>query len=87
MDGTAYIVTDEPSSIPAISMMISTGIPLELGNANFKDLEPTDKEMRIVSTKVARELFGAGASKITGVTVRYPQVACTITYWCKVPSQ
>jgi hypothetical protein len=51
-------------------MVISTGITVENGPIEEAKRIPTDKEMRFISTKEARQLFGTGAEIIGGVTVR-----------------
>ncbi|KAF8887177.1 hypothetical protein BD779DRAFT_1528535 [Infundibulicybe gibba] len=68
LKGIIYVVTDEPQSIPDISFMISKGIFIKPGAAAEATRLPSDKELRIISTKEARELFGTGAQIIDGVT-------------------
>jgi hypothetical protein len=64
-----FIVTDQPDLVPDRKYMTSTGVPIENGADGMVERQPTDKEMRIVSTHQAKELFGPGASIIDGVTV------------------
>ena len=67
-NGTVYLVSDEPETFPDRKFMSSSGANIEIHN-NAARL-PTDKDMRIISTSAARKLFGTGANRIQGVTVR-----------------
>lgn len=69
LNGTLYVVTDEPETIPARRMMISTAAMIANGPVAEAKRVPTDKEMRIISTATAKELFGLGADRMDGVTV------------------
>jgi hypothetical protein len=71
LNGTLYVVSDEPESIPNRRMMISTAADIENGPIGEAKRVPTDKEMRIVSTRTAKSLFGVGAERLDGVTVRF----------------
>ena len=67
-NGTVYLVSDEPETFPDRKFMTSSG-------ANIEDKKvavrlPTEKDMRIISTSEARKLFGTGANRVQGVTVR-----------------
>jgi hypothetical protein len=68
-EGTIYIVTDYPELVPPHKEITSTGEMVGDGGNNLPDLEPTDAEIRTISTKEARELFGEYAIKMEGVTV------------------
>ncbi|KAL4064269.1 hypothetical protein V8B97DRAFT_1875995 [Scleroderma yunnanense] len=68
MNGTVFVVTDVPQTIPPRERLTSTGIEIkgdpELVAARF----PTDRELRIISPEEAIRLFGSGATLIDGVT-------------------
>jgi hypothetical protein len=64
-----YIVTDYPELVPPLNEITSTGRMVGDGGNNMPELEPTDAEIRSISTKEARELFGKYAIKMEGVTV------------------
>jgi hypothetical protein len=68
-EGTIYIVTDYPELVPPHNEITSTGQMVGDGGNNLPDLEPTDAEIRTISTEEARELFGEYAIKMEGVTV------------------
>ncbi|KAL6305939.1 hypothetical protein BKA93DRAFT_188722 [Sparassis latifolia] len=68
MNGTVYIVNDQPESIPDRSRMISTAINIANGAQAQAQRVPTDKEMQIISTNEAAQLFGPDAERIDGVT-------------------
>jgi hypothetical protein len=72
LNGTLYVVSDDPESIPDRRTMISTAVQIENGPIGEAKRVPTDKEMRIISTATAKELFGVGAERLDGVTVRLP---------------
>jgi hypothetical protein len=69
LNGTLYIVTDEPSKAPDRSVMISIGVPIEPGAVEQAKRVPTDKEMRIISPREAKVIFGPDAELIDGVSV------------------
>lgn len=64
-----FIVTNEPSEFPPRRMMVGSGYIVNNGPEEVKKREPTDKDMRIISTKEARRLFGTFANRLDGVTV------------------
>ena len=70
LNGTLYIVTDSSSDFPAIRLITSTAVPIFNGDDEVKKREPTDKEMKIISTSQAQKLFGGGAQRMHGVNVR-----------------
>jgi hypothetical protein len=69
-NGTVYLVSDEPETFPDRKFMTSSGEIIELDPETVPGRQPTDKDMRIISTSAARKLFGTGANRIQGVTVR-----------------
>lgn len=68
LNGTMYIVTDEPETFPERRMMVGSGYIVLNGADEVAKREPTDKDMRIVSTNEARQLFGTFANRLDGVT-------------------
>jgi hypothetical protein len=69
LDGTLFIVTDDPASIPEKKFMISTAKRIANGPVAAATRLPTDKELRVISTAEAKTLFGSGADVLDGVTV------------------
>lgn len=70
LNGTLYVVTDEPASVPDRSLMISTAVRIANGPVEVAKRIPTDKELKVISTADAKTLFGSGADVLDGVTVR-----------------
>ena len=68
--GIVYIVTDEPSKVPNVTDIYSKGLFIENGKEAILSRLPTDEDIRIISTKQAKQLFGTGATIMDGVTVR-----------------
>jgi hypothetical protein len=68
--GTFYIVTDDPTDVPPLKLIISSGIFLTSGPTDELKRLPTDKDMRIIDTSEAKKLFGDRAQRLDGVTVR-----------------
>ncbi|KZT10556.1 uncharacterized protein LAESUDRAFT_711704 [Laetiporus sulphureus 93-53] len=68
LNGTIYVVSDHPETIPDRRRIISTASFIYNGPAAEAQRIPTDKELRIVSTNEARELFGEDAERLDGVT-------------------
>jgi hypothetical protein len=69
-NGTVYLVSDEPETLPDRKFMISSGVIIDASPENIAARMPTDKDMRIISSSAARKLFGTGANRVQGVTVR-----------------
>jgi hypothetical protein len=69
-NGTVFIVSDKPENIPARNMITSTGVPVENGPIEEAKRIPTDNDLRTISPREAKKLFGNGAEIIDGVTVR-----------------
>jgi hypothetical protein len=70
LNGTVYLVNDEPETFPDRKFMTSRGVIIENGPDHVAARQPTDKDMRIISTTEAKKLFGTGANRVQGVTVR-----------------
>ncbi|KAI0777523.1 hypothetical protein BD413DRAFT_467266 [Trametes elegans] len=68
LNGTTYIVTDSPETVPDRRFMISTAAFIENGPEAEARRIPGDKEMRIISTEEAQHLFGTEAERLDGVT-------------------
>jgi hypothetical protein len=69
-NGTVFLVSDEPGTFPDRKFMTSTGISVDNSPEMVRARLPTDNDMRIISTSAAKKLFGSGANRIQGVTVR-----------------
>ena len=70
LNGTLYVVSDDPSKIPDRDLMISTGAPIENGPVEEAKRVPTDRDMQIITPQQAKLLFGSSdAELIDGVTV------------------
>ncbi|KAL7417662.1 hypothetical protein BDY24DRAFT_335711 [Mrakia frigida] len=67
-DGTLYIVTDDPSSIPPIRDMTSTGLHATVDAENKAAREPTSKEMQVISVAEAKERWGDRVWEMDGMT-------------------
>jgi len=67
-NGTWYIVTDNPSSIPLLRNMVSTGAEIWNDEDSIRRREPTEKDMRIIFPSEAKRLWGHSASRVSGVT-------------------
>lgn len=78
-NGTVYLVSDEPDTFPDRKYMTSAGINIDNDPEMVAARKPTDKDMRIISTSAARKLFGTGANRIQGVTVRAFDVQLVIS--------
>ncbi|KAL4071258.1 hypothetical protein V8B97DRAFT_1871259 [Scleroderma yunnanense] len=68
MNGTVFVVTDRPETIPSREKLISTGIELKNDPVSVAARLPTNHEMRIISLEEGRELFGDTATLVDGVT-------------------
>ncbi|WWC66282.1 uncharacterized protein I206_100183 [Kwoniella pini CBS 10737] len=67
-NGTWYIVTDSPSSVPLLRLMVSTGNEIWNDEESIKGREPTEKDMRIIFPSEAKRLWGNSASLVSGTT-------------------
>lgn len=70
LNGTVYLVTNEPANFPDRKFMTSKGHDIENGPEKYAARLPTDSEMRIISPEEAKKLFGTSATRVQGVTVR-----------------
>jgi len=69
LNGTVYLVNDEPETLPDRKFMTSSGTIIANDPKMVAARLPTDKDMRIINTATARKLFGTGANRVQGVTV------------------
>ncbi|KAI0825949.1 hypothetical protein BC629DRAFT_1277031 [Irpex lacteus] len=67
-NGTFYIVTDDPTDVPPLKLIISSGIFLTSGPTDELKRLPTDKDMRVIDTSEAKKIFGDRAQRLDGVT-------------------
>ncbi|KAG6845116.1 hypothetical protein H0H87_000543 [Tephrocybe sp. NHM501043] len=65
--GVVYIVSDEPSMVPNVTHIYSKGFFIENGAEAVASRVPTDEDIRVISTKEAKTLFGTGAHLLDGV--------------------
>ena len=63
------MVSDEPEKVPERLYMISTAIFITSEPEDAPLRAPTDKEMRVISTAEARQMFGTEAERMDGVSV------------------
>ncbi|KAF9013356.1 hypothetical protein BDQ17DRAFT_1404874 [Cyathus striatus] len=84
-NGTVFIVTDQPQSVPALDFVFSNSKFITAGNESIKARLPTDDNIQVISTKDATRRFGAGAGIIDGVTffVNDPPQFITHYYHCR----
>ncbi|OJA12843.1 hypothetical protein AZE42_02422 [Rhizopogon vesiculosus] len=68
LNGTVFVVTDYPDSIPDLITITSTGLEIHNGKEAVDSRTPGDREMRVVSPNQAESLFGSSAESIDGVT-------------------
>ena len=69
LNGTLYVVTDEPESVPDRLYIISSGVFITSDPKDIPARDPTDQNMRVISTSEARQLFGTEADRLDGVSV------------------
>ena len=86
LNGTLYIVSDEPETVPELKRITSTGAFIENGPEAQANRVPTDKDMRVLSTEEAKRLFGVDAARLDGVTVSRP-VLCGVVESNELSSQ
>lgn len=68
LNGTWYIVTDNPSEFPLLRMMTSSGAEIWNDQESIRSREPTDKDMKLIFPSEAKRLFGNSASRVEGTT-------------------
>jgi hypothetical protein len=68
--GVIFIVTDSPSTIPDLSSICSKGIFVLPGRENELSRLPTEENIRIISSRQAKQLFG-DVETVDGNTVRF----------------
>ncbi|KAG8221356.1 hypothetical protein J3R82DRAFT_1528 [Butyriboletus roseoflavus] len=68
LNGTVFVVTDDPESVPDPKTITSKGINILNGPEAVASRLPTDREFRIITTYEAQELFGTSADLIDGTT-------------------
>jgi len=66
--GVVYIVSDHPATIPDLSLIYSKGIDILPGKENEPLRLPTEEDIRLISPKQAKQLFGTGVETIDGIT-------------------
>jgi len=71
LNGTVFVVTDYPASIPELDTITSTAVEIHNGKEAVNDRLPGDREMRIVTPKQAESFLGSSAESIDGVTVSH----------------
>ncbi|KAF4571671.1 Glycosyltransferase 61 catalytic domain-containing protein [Pleurotus pulmonarius] len=81
MNGIVYIVSDEPASIPDISLMLSKAKFIENGPGEIEGRRPDAEDIQVISTKAAKKLFGTGAQIIDGVTFYVNDPSQFITHY------
>ena len=69
LNGTVYIVTDQPDIVPDRKFITSTGADIGNSREEVQARLPTDRDMRIISPEEAKKLFGTGANRVEGLTV------------------
>ena len=79
LEGTVIVVTDSPELIPNPQEIISKGQKIQDENVNLQQLEPTEKEFKIISTEEAKLLFGSSSIRISGISVSIFHLSYGIT--------
>ena len=69
LNGTVFVVTDDPESVPDRKTITSTGVKIENGAEAIAARLPTDRELRVITIAEAQELFGTSADLMDGITV------------------
>ncbi len=67
--GTVYIVTDDPKSVPPLHEITSAGHPLLKGPEEAKHRMPTNQHIQVISPEDADQKFRKTALWLEGVTV------------------
>ncbi|TDL18327.1 hypothetical protein BD410DRAFT_775088 [Rickenella mellea] len=66
LNGTLFVVTSNPFTVPNLKFIISTGIPLIHGEDEPARRLPTDREIRVVTPAQACSLFGDFVVRLSG---------------------
>ncbi|KAJ8516777.1 hypothetical protein ONZ45_g5928 [Pleurotus djamor] len=84
MNGTLFIVSDEPQHVPNVSLILSKAKYIWNGPEHVASRLPDDDDIQVISTKRAKQLFGNDAQIIDGVTfyVNDPPQFVTHYYHC-----
>jgi len=81
LNGIIYIVSDDQKSLPDVSFILSKGNFIDVGREAELSRLPTDKDIQVISTEEARQLFGTGASIIDGMTLFVNDPSQYITHY------
>ncbi|TFK40715.1 hypothetical protein BDQ12DRAFT_627360 [Crucibulum laeve] len=79
--GVIYVVTDDPTLYPDAQFMFSKPMWVLATPEEAKKRVPTDKDVRIISTKEAHKMFGTSATVVDGVTFFINDVPQFITHY------
>jgi hypothetical protein len=79
LEGTLIVVTDSPELIPNPKEITSKGQKIQDENVNLKQLEPTEKDFKVISTEEANLLFGSSSIRIGGISVSIVHLSYGIT--------
>lgn len=77
LNGTVFVVSDDPESVPDRNTITSTGLKIENGAEAVAARLPTDREFRVITINQAQQLFGMNANLVDGTTVRRSSCKCT----------
>ena len=77
LNGTVFVVSDDPESVPDRKTITSTGITIQNGPEAIAARLPTDREFRVITVDEAQDLFGTSADLVDGTTVRRCSCKCT----------
>ena len=73
LNGTVFVVSDDPESVPDRNTITSTGLKIANGDEAIAARLPTDREFRVITVDEAQVLFGTSANIVDGTTVRRSQ--------------
>ncbi|KAG6837606.1 hypothetical protein H0H93_006127 [Arthromyces matolae] len=80
--GVVYIVSDEPSKLPNVTHIYSKGHFIENGKDAVAGRLPTDEDIRVITTKEAKRLFGTGAHLLDGASIfSYITIHDSVTHY------
>lgn len=66
-NGTLYIVMSDPDAVPDITLMTSTGLPIQGIPDNLAELVPTKQDMTVISPEDAKMKWVDGRNRVSGV--------------------